>query len=81
MDSKYFAGCLDEITEACERIKEAELCAECPMRVYCIEESTFADIAYECPQDDFKEIIKMGEEPKWYVMSTDERLEAAYRNR
>ena len=75
MDKKVFAYYLDEITEACENIRNAELCGECPMRVYCIEETTFADIAYDTPQDSFKEIVKMGEDPKWYVMSDDERDE------
>ena len=75
MDKKVFATWLDEITEACEKIKECDLCHECPMSVYCIEETTLADIAYECPQDDFKEIIKMGEDPKWYIMSDDEKDE------
>lgn len=75
MDKKVFAHWLDEIAEACREIADCDLCGECPMRVYCIEETPFADIAYECPQDTFEEIIKMGNDPRWYVASDDERDE------
>ena len=75
MDSKYLAGCLDEITEACENIKDKELCVECPMYHCCIEDTPLADIAYDCPRSHFDEIIEMGKDPEWYVMSEDEKDE------
>ncbi len=80
MDSKYLAQCLDEIIEACENIKDNHLCEECPLNLYCIEETTLLDIAYNCPHDHFKEMIEMGKDPEWYVMSEDEKDEIKLRD-
>ena len=75
MDGKVFANWLYEIIEACQEINDTGLCEECPMRSYCIYEMTFADIAHDCPRDCFEEILKMGQDPKWYVLSDDEKEE------
>lgn len=81
MDSKYFAGCLEDVAYACESIKEKGLCEHCPMSATCIDESTFSEIAFDIPRDNFDEIIKMGENPEWYILSDEQKIEIAYRNR
>ena len=78
MDIKYFASCLEELGDACVNIKEEKLCSECPMNSCCIEETNFGEIIWDTPQDIFKEMLKMGESPSWYIKSDDEKLEIAH---
>lgn len=81
MDTKVFSGWIEDVAYACQEIQDAQLCEFCPMKATCIEDSAFSVIAFDTPRDNFEEIIKMGDNPKWYVMSDDARLEMAYRNR
>lgn len=69
----------EELTQACERYKECDKCDDCPMKIYCLEDSfvTLGETAYGVSLDKLDEFITGADELTSYISKEDWEAEEA----
>ena len=74
-----FGEALDKLYQACDSIRYARACDDCPLEYKCIATNTFWTVAREVPFEEFEEMLNFAEDCR---DTTDERdIEALYADR